>query len=425
MALSLEVVASIKQFLEDAFSRCNCLEDEHIKILLQNPQRKIEVEIPLRRENGQITVFRGFRIQHNDARGPFKGGLRFHPDADMEHFELLASLMTWKTALADIPFGGGKGGIQCDPKELTRHELESLTKRFTEKIHLLIGPDLDIPAPDVGSGQREMGWIFEAYSRIHGYKPGVVTGKDTQIGGIVGRREATGQGVAMMTGWACQERGIDLDGATIAIQGFGNVGSVAAETLTEMGCRVVAISDISGELYDSEGLDIKKIVSLLANDNRKLKSLSAISGQLPRASFSDSGDQLLYREVDVFIPAAMEAVITAKNADKVRARIIVEAANLPVTYEGDCMLRERGILVVPDIAANAGGVICSFLEWSQNHQHLRWSEKKVHEELSELMHRIWESIVSESKRSHCSLRQAAYMIAVTRVKSAIDIRGIE
>ncbi len=413
---------SLDGFLEDAFGEIESEDEEHLKFLLKNPKRKITVEIPIRLTSGHLRVFHGYRVQHNDYRGPFKGGLRFSEKVDEEHFEILASLMTWKTALVDIPFGGAKGGINCNPKELDPVDLERIAKRFVEQVAMLIGPDFDIPAPDMGTGSREMGWIFEAYSRIHGYRPAIVTGKDLQIGGIIGRREATGRGVAMVSRWAAEEEGIDLQGSRVVIQGIGNVASEAAADLWHHGMQVIAVSDRENTLYSAEGLDMKRLIALVYEGSKR-RPLKEVVESLPQTELRPSTD-ILSIECDILIPAAIEGVITKDNVDSIHTRMVVEGANIPVTRDAEAALIERDIPVIPDILANAGGVIVSYFEWCQNNQGLRWKEEMVQEELQQILQNAWHATVTYKKTHEVSYRQAAYAIAVDRVKQALCIRGV-
>lgn len=388
-----------------------------VRQLLRGPYREVMVELPIMREDGTLSVYSGYRVQHDNARGPFKGGLRFHPSVDMDHFRALAAVMTWKTAVADIPFGGAKGGIDCDPSDLTEAELETLTKRFTERMDEIIGPNRDIPAPDVGTGARQMAWIFDAYAVRHGYEPGVVTGKPIQLGGSLGRTEATGRGVAMVTGWACEAEGLELEGAAVAIQGFGNVGSHAARFLAGRGARIVAVSDVHGGLYREEGLDVEALFEAHAADSRRPIAEAGVPGR------PLSNEEILVLDVDVLIPAAIESVLHGGNAGDVRARMIVEAANLPSTCEAHAMLVERGVPVVPDILANAGGVIVSYLEWVQNRERMRWDLERVNQSLERILGRAWREVSGRAREEGVDYRLAAYELAVSRVREAIELRG--
>ena len=400
-----------------AFEKLNC--SEEMSYLLESPQREVIVEIPLKRDKGGISVFKGYRVQHNNARGPFKGGLRFHESVDLEHFMSLASVMTWKTSLVNIPFGGAKGGINCDPDKLSNSELETLTKRYVEKTAVLLGPDTDIPAPDMGTSEREMSWILEAYSKQYGYQPGVVTGKALQLGGITGRIEATGKGVSMFTQWACKKESIDFENSSIVIQGFGNVGQHAAKHLEAKGGTIVGISDKHGGIVNKQGLDIKSICRSMGKlgEATYLKDLN-LEGEYV------SNEELLGFECDILIPAAVESVIHKENAENVRANLIVEAANLPVTKSGEEILLDKGKKVIPDLLANSGGVTVSYFEWCQNSQRYPWKRDVIDTEFEHILKSAWESTCSRvNQEVDLSFRKAAYLIAVERVKDAINRRG--
>ena len=401
-----------EQFLDRALSQLGA--DDELRYLLSTPYREISFTLPLRHHDGRLTVYKAYRVQHNHSRGPFKGGLRFHPRVDLEHFRTLAALMTWKTALVDIPFGGAKGGINCDPRELSAVERETLTKRFAERLRPLLGPEQDIPAPDVGSGPREMAWIYEACSRNHD-EPAVVTGKPLALFGSFGRTEATGRGAARCALWAARAHGIDCQGATAAIQGFGNVGRHAARHLAEQGVKVVAVSDSQGALYNPRGLDLQTLIR--AKEEGRPVNRTGVAGE------ALSGEELLTLEVDILLPAALEDALHRENADQVRARLVVEGANGPISCAADARLRDRGIAVVPDILANAGGVIVSYLEWSQNHQRYRWSAERVEETAQAILYRAWEAVQHTARDRRLSYREAAYVIAVGRVIDAIGYRG--
>jgi glutamate dehydrogenase (NAD(P)+) len=415
---------SLDSCLDDAFRLLGYDQKGQLATILKNADRKIEVEIPLVRDDGSIMVIRGFRVQHNNALGPFKGGLRYHPSVDVDHSAMLASIMTWKTALLGLPFGGAKGGLRINPRDFSVRELSSLTKKYVEKMNGLIGPEMDIPAPDVGTSEREMGWIVDAYSRMHSHQPNVVTGKHPLLGGIAGRREATGRGVAILTGWAAAAEGLDIQSATVAIQGFGNVGSHAALTLHEMGARIVSVSDASGSLYNAKGLDIPKLVQRL-HPNGEKKSLRECRECVAYDAVSDSSDDALYQSVDILIPAALEAVIQEHNASRVRARLIVEGANFPITPAADRILMDQGCLVIPDILANAGGVTVSYFEWCQNRQGTLWNKERVFQELDFWLQRAWNHVLEIKARYACSYRQAAYVIAIDRVKQVLEMRGFD
>ena len=386
--------------------------------LLTSPFREIKLELPMRLHDGSLRLFHGFRVQHNQSRGPFKGGLRFHPDVDLAHFRALASAMTWKCALVDVPFGGGKGGINCNPRDLSLHEREILTKQFTERVGTVIGPDRDVLAPDMGTGPREMAWIFEAYSQDYGHEPAVVTGKPIPLGGSAGRVTATGHGAALVTSWAAETYGIDLQPARLAIRGFGHVARHAAGRLAKDGATIVAVSGKGGGLYRQEGLDIPALLTATEDrdDPTPLTEIDIDAEQI-------SNGELLELDVDILVPAAVSDAITEENADRVRAPLVIEAANLPTTFEADRRLTERGIHVIPDILANAGGVTVSYLEWVQNRQRYRWPESRVNEELSEFLQSAWHTVSRRAREEDVSYRMSAYLTAVERVREAIELRG--
>ena len=384
------------------------------RLLLKTPFREVQVEVPVRMSSGEIEVFLGYRVQHNTARGPMKGGLRFHPHVDIDEARALASLMTWKTALVDVPFGGAKGGITCDPLNLTEKELEHLTRRFTTRIGLAWGLHTDIPAPDVNTNAQVMAWIMDEYSQRFGYTPGIVTGKPLSLGGSPGREAATGRGVSIITREAAREFDIELKGARVAIQGFGNVGSWTARLLTEMGATIVAVSDASGGLFAADGLAVDD----LFNHCRERRTIEGFgSGE------SISNDDLLTMDCDILIPAALGGSITKDNAKEIRARMIVEAANSPVTTIADAILEERGIPIVPDILANAGGVTVSYFEWVQNIQAFSWDEQHVNEQLENILSRAYQSVVHIMQEKKVPMRTAAFSIAIQRVAEAERLRG--
>jgi len=405
-----------ERFLEEAFARLEVAQE--MRQLLRAPRRETRFELPLVCDSGELKVFYGFRVQHDHSRGPFKGGLRYHPDIDMDHFAALASVMTWKTALVNLPFGGGKGGINCDPRQLSAAELERLTKLYVERVDMLIGPDQDIPAPDMGTGSREMAWIVEEYSKRHGFEPAVVTGKPLELGGSPGRVSATGRGVALITAWVAEAQGLNLNKSRIAIQGFGNVASHTARFLAELGAKVVAVSDRSGAVYNPEGLDIGHLLKATQQQGVKL-SESELKG--PEEVLK--GEELLELDVDILIPAAVGGAIHEGNVDRVRARMIVEAANLPLTCGADAALAERGIPIVPDILANAGGVTVSYFEWVQNRSRYPWSEDRVNRELEQVLRSAWSEVLERAEERQLNYRQAAYDLAVSRTLRAIELRG--
>lgn len=403
-------------FLDEALDHLGF--GEEVDYLLRFPSREVRFELPLRRSDGSLAVLSGYRVQHDSSRGPYKGGLRYHPDLDLDHSRELARVMTWKTALVDVPFGGAKGGIACDPSRYDDAELEVLTKRLVRRLMPILGPDLDIPAPDMGTGPREMAWIFEAYSQHHGDEPAMVTGKPVELGGSPGREAATGRGVAQIAAEAAAVEGIDVDGMAVAIQGFGNVGGHAAEFLRDRGAAIVAVSNSNGGLFRGDGLD----VDALAAARRKA------GGDFDLASAGIAGEsignaELLALDVDVLVPAAIGGVLDEEAAGEVDARLVVEGANMPTTPDGAAVLAERDIPVVPDILANAGGVTVSYLEWVQNRQRYRWSEERVNDELAGVLGRAWSEVRQRAEEEEVSYRLAAYAIAVERVEEATALRG--
>ena len=402
-------------FLDRAMQHLD-LDAAQRKLLLQS-FREITVQIPLeRRSRGKKTIrtFSGFRVQHNHARGPFKGGLRFHPEVKLDEVRALAQLMTWKTALMNIPFGGAKGGISVDPSTLSNEELETLTRRFTQKLAPVLGEHEDIPAPDINTNPQVMAWIFDEYSKSHGHTPAVVTGKPIELGGSEGRLEATGHGVALVTGMACNTLSMPLKGARTVIQGFGNVGSHAALRLAEMGARIIAISDVFGGIMNNDGLDIPAAIQHVEKHGR----LQGLEG-----ARDITNSELLELPCDILIPAAMEGVINCNNADSIQARLVIEAANMPVTHMADDKLRERDIVIIPDILANAGGVTVSYFEWVQNIQQFPWKRDVVYSHLEDKLRKSHREIHQYAKDRRVDFRTAAYGIAVSRVIRAIELRG--
>ncbi|MDA1280514.1 MAG: glutamate dehydrogenase [Chloroflexi bacterium] len=389
------------------------LEDDMRQVLVE-PWREIQVGLPVRMDDGNIRVFKGYRSQHNAARGPYKGGIRYHPHADLEHTRALGMLMTWKTALADVPFGGAKGGVSVDPRELSTGELNRLTRRYTLSMHHVLGVNRDIPAPDLGTSAQTMAWIMDAYGSIHGHTPGIVTGKPVELGGSVGRAEAPGRGVAVVACRAIVDYGSSPEHSRVAIQGYGAVGSAAARTMFDRGANVIAVSDMHGAIVNTSGLDIDQLERIVAGGGN-ISDL-ADADQLTNA-------ELLELECDVLIPAAIEDVITTSNASNIRAKIIVEGANRPVTSEADQVLSDANILVIPDILANAGGVVASYFEWAQNIQVFNWELDRVNRELDQMMNRAYEVTKERKDRNGGSTRDAAFDVAVGRVARVIKIRG--
>jgi glutamate dehydrogenase (NAD(P)+) len=389
------------------------LSDE-LRDVLTSSYRELTVQVPVRLDDGTLQVFTGYRIQHNGARGPYKGGIRYHPDADIDEVRALASLMTWKTAVVDIPYGGAKGGVQCDPTTMSSGEKQRLTRRFTSAISYILGVNRDVPAPDVNTDAQTMAWMMDAYSGRYGYTPAIVTGKPVELGGSYGRDAATGRGVVYCLEEAARDYGIDLAGATVAIQGFGNVGSWVARLIGELGCRVVAVTDVKGGVHRADRLDVPELWSW-AQDSGSVVGFSGAE--------EISNAELLELDVDVLVPAALDRVINEGNADRIKARVVLEAANHPVTPAADDFLQEKGVIVVPDILANAGGVTVSYFEWAQNIQQFRWEEERVNTELKKTMSRAWQSVYERASLDGIPLRLAAFAIAVAKVERADVLRG--
>lgn len=384
------------------------LEDE-IQMLLRTPYRELIVQVPVRMDTGKLEMFHGYRVQHNAVRGPYKGGLRFHHEVDLGEVRSLAALMTWKTAIVDVPFGGAKGGVTCDPRSMSRKELQALTRGFVQKIDMALGVYRDIPAPDVGTNAAVMAWFMDEYGKKHGYTPAIVTGKPLRLGGSHGRDEATGRGVMIITLEACKAYGIDIKHARVAVQGFGNVGSWTARLLAQRGAKIVAVSDVNGGIFKEDGLDIEAVIEHVT------KSGSVVDMSETRPC---DNQELLTLDVDVLVPAALGGAITRDNVENVSAKLIVEAANSPVTPGADEALRARNIRVIPDILANAGGVTVSYFEWVQNLQQFRWSHEKVNAELEERMLKAWRNVHTRSVEEKTPLRIAAFTEALHQVAEA-------
>jgi glutamate dehydrogenase (NAD(P)+) len=390
--------------------------DDSARAVLREVKRELVVHFPVEMDDGSFEVFTGFRVQHNIARGPAKGGLRYHPAMTLDDARALAMYMTWKTAVVDIPFGGAKGGVVCDPHSLSLNELERLTRRFTTEISLIVGPDRDIPAPDLGTGPQVMAWIMDTLSMHAGYSvPASVTGKPQSIGGSEGRFTGPGRGLTMVTVLAMRDAGMDPSGATVAIQGFGKVGGVSAELLTAEGMRVVAVSDSTCGLYRADGLDLTA-----------LRHLKEEGGHFTEYGGAEqiTGEDVLTLDVDLLVPAALEAQVSRRNAERVRAKVIAEGANAPLTTEADAELSARGVLILPDILANAGGVVVSYFEWVQDIQSYFWGSGEVNARLREVMTRSYQAVRGTSQEHSVSLRDAAFRIAVGKVAEATRVRGI-
>ena len=383
---------------------------------LRSPKRALMVSVPFRMDDGSTKVCPGYRVHHNVTRGPAKGGIRYHPNVTVDEVKALAMWMTWKCAIAGIPFGGAKGGVQIDPKTLTRGELERMTRRYASEILPLIGPERDIPAPDMNTDEEVMSWIMDTYSMNQGYSvPGVVTGKPVAIGGSRGRTGATSRGVMYVVFSTLKTLGLGIDEVSVAIQGYGKVGGHAAQLLHDAGCRVVAVSDVEGGLYRKRGLDPEAI-------NRHKKEAGVVAGFAGAEPITN--EELLEVDCDVLIPAAVEGVITVKNADNVKARVICEAANGPTTFEADKILADRGVYVVPDIVANSGGVTVSYFEWVQDIQAYFWSDEEVNDRLRRIMEGAFQQVHNLSEEKDLTMRQAAHWIGVGRVAEAHLTRGL-
>ncbi|MCX7807921.1 MAG: glutamate dehydrogenase [Deltaproteobacteria bacterium] len=384
-------------------------------VQLLTPYREVRVELNIRMDDGKTGTFIGYRVQHDNSRGPFKGGIRYHPQVDSDEVRALAQLMTWKTALVGIPFGGAKGGIQVDAARLSVAERERLTRALVDKIHDIVGDHTDIPGPDMGTGPREMAWFFDQYAKYHGHRPGVVTGKPVALGGSLGRISATGRGCVELLEALFNRLGESLSGKRVVIQGFGNVGSWAARFLAERGCKIVGISDLGGAYFNSDGIDIARALEHV----ERAGNLRGFDGGEPIEA-----EALLGLDCDVLLPAAVGGVITKEIAKTIRARFVIEGANGPTTPEADEILHERGIQVVPDILANAGGVTVSYFEWVQNLQHFYWEEEQINKELRRILWQAFDRVWEEAKRRRCSLRLAAYVLAIGKVWEATKWRGV-
>ncbi len=386
----------------------------NLQRLLLTPEREVKVQVAIEMDNGELATYIGYRVQHNRSRGPMKGGLRYHPEVDGDEVLSLATLMTWKTAVVDIPYGGAKGGVQIDARSLSPGEMERLTRRFVDEIHDVIGPDKDIPAPDMGTNAQVMAWIMNQYEKYHGYNPACVTGKPVELHGAAGREEATGRGVGLLTIALLEKEGKNIEGARIALQGFGNVGKFAAQYLHERGAKLVAISDAYGGIYNAQGINVSLLADYVATHRKVLN--------FPESE-AISNEELLTADCDVLIPAAIGGVIVDSIVPHIRAKYIVEAANNPTLPSADRALAERGIIILPDILANAGGVTVSYFEWVQNRQHFRWDLERVRHELDRKMMNAFETTWSLATEKKVPLRLAAYLVGIGRVGRATALGG--
>ncbi|HSJ46196.1 MAG TPA: Glu/Leu/Phe/Val dehydrogenase dimerization domain-containing protein [Euzebyales bacterium] len=412
LSTDLSPFESVQYFFDDVAHQLGI--DDQTRDVLNGTYREIRVQLPLRRDDGTVETFYGYRVQHNGARGPYKGGVRFHPTADLDEVRALASLMTWKTAVIGVPFGGAKGGVQVDPATLSRSEHERLTRRYMSQVSYVVGVKRDIMAPDMNTNAQTMAWMMDAWGQAHGHEPAIVTGKPLELGGSYGREAATGRGVVMVLDEAAEDHGWDPAEITVAIQGYGNVGAWTARLAAERGYRVVAVSDLHGAIHAPEGLSIE----LLDKHVGEADTVAGFDG-----AQAIDGDALLELDADVLIPAALGEVINHTNADNIRVHTIIEAANHPVTPVADQALSERGVTVIPDVLANAGGVTVSYFEWTQNIQQFKWSEQQVNDELRRYMRAAYRKVRDRASDLETTLRRAAFAIGITEVAAAAHLRG--
>ena len=409
----LNPLANAERQFDEAASRLNL--PEGIREIIKRPRRATIVSLPIQLDDGSFRVFTGYRVQHSIVRGPAKGGIRYHPDVTLDEVAALAAWMTWKCAVVNIPFGGGKGGIACDPTKMSKGELERLTRRYAADLSDLFGPESDVPAPDVNTNEQVMAWFMDTYS-MHERRTetAVVTGKPLEIGGSLGRREATGRGVLFCVREACRHLGMSLAGARVAVQGFGNVGSVSAALMNRAGARIVAVADVTGAIQNPDGIDVPGLL-LWVSDHR---GVAGFPGAKPLAS------PIVEVDCDILVPAALENVITHDNADRVRARIVAEGANGPTTPEADRVLGQKGVFVIPDILCNSGGVTVSYFEWVQNRMGFYWPEREVNDRLEHTMVEAFRDVLSKSLEHKVNMRVAAFMVAIERVVKVIMMRGV-
>ena len=388
--------------------------DDDVRAVLRSNYREVQVQVPIRQTDGRIHVYSGYRVQHNAARGPYKGGIRFHPEVDLDEVRALAALMSWKTAIVGLPFGGAKGGVNCDPTELSRDEVQKITRSFIDKIEKVLGPTRDIPAPDVNTNAQVMAWMMDEYGKLHGHTPAIVTGKPISLGGSFGREAATGRGVVMCLQEAAPALGLELSEMRVVIQGFGNVGSWAARIVADLGASVVGVSDAFGAIHAPSGIDVHALRHHIDQGGR--------TTEFPGVDVIEP-DELLGLECEVLIPAALGGMIHADNAASISARAVIEGANSPTTPRADEILGDKGVLVVPDVLANAGGVVVSYYEWVQNLQHFRWEEDEVNQKLGVTMRRAYGEVATRAKQDDVPMRVAAYEIGIERVIEAARMRG--
>src|ERR687886_65454 len=389
------------------------LEDD-VRAVLQSAYREVQVQIPVRLSDGRIHVYAGYRVQHNGARGPYKGGVRFHPEVDLDEVRALAMLMTWKTAIAGIPYGGAKGGVDCPARDMEKTEIQTVARSFMDKVEKVLGPTRDIPAPDVNTNAQVMAWMMDEYGKLHAPTPAIVTGKPISLGGSFGREAATGRGVVLCFREAAPGLGLTPPQSRVVVQGFGNVGSWAARIIHELGAKIVGVSDANGAVHRDDGIDCHALARHIAEGGRitEFEGVEAISP-----------DELLGLECDVLIPAALGGMIHADNAEAINARVIIEGANSPTTPAADDILNDKGVLVVPDVLANAGGVIVSYYEWVQNLQHFRWDEREVNDKLGTTIRRAYREVASRAREDDVPMRVAAFELGIERVVEAASVRG--
>jgi glutamate dehydrogenase (NAD(P)+) len=388
---------------------------DDVAAVLRTSYREVQVQIPVSLSDGKMHVFSGFRVQHNGARGPYKGGVRFHPEVDLDEVRSLAMLMTWKTAVVGIPYGGAKGGVDCDARRLTADELQSVARSFMDKIEKVLGPTRDIPAPDVGTNAQTMAWLMDEYGKLHGHTPAIVTGKPIALEGSLGREAATGRGVVFILEEIIEQLGIDFDDMTFAVQGFGNVGSWAARILHDRGSKLVAVDAVDGSIHSDAGIDPYALYRFIHEEHGHIGDFA----QAERIS----KEEFLATECDVFIPAALGGMIHKQNADLLHCKILLEGANSPTTPAADELLNDKGVYIAPDVLCNAGGVIVSYFEWVQNLQHLRWDEEEINQRLEKIIKRAFHEIVHKSQHDRTTPRVAAYELGIARVVEAARIRG--
>src|SRR5215210_2921429 len=389
--------------------------DEDIASVLRSSYREVQVQIPVKQNDGKIHVYAGYRVQHNGARGPYKGGIRFHPEVDLDEVRALAELMTWKTAIVGIPYGGAKGGVNVNPKQLEEGERQSVARSFMDKIEKVLGPTRDIPAPDVGTNAQTMAWLMDEYGKLHGHTPACVTGKPIALEGSYGREAATGRGVVQVFKEAAPEIDLDPSKATFVLQGFGNVGAWAGRLMQELGATMVGVADANGAIASSDGIDAEELAAHVRDDG-KVTDFDSDAEEI-------DPDDLVALDCDVFIPAALGGMLHSDNADRMRCRMIVEGANSPTTPRADEILNENGVFIVPDVLANAGGVVVSYFEWAQNLQHFRWGEDEVNEKLGGIMRRAFGEVAERARENDTPMRPAAYELGIERVVEAASTRG--